>query len=168
MSLYKDWKKLTDGQTESTFKAFWAKYCDAEIKLYNEILKDVNVPMEGSFNDLREKYDIEPTLFMGFLDGINDSLTEKIEDIEGITEKTALSLKVDPETLYFNMQAAKADHLYGLEAWEGTLSREERSRIAKEYKRSGTVVKEKKPGRNDPCPCGSGKKYKHCCGFHAC
>ena len=20
-----------------------------------------------------------------------------------------------------------------------------------------------KPGRNDPCPCGSGKKYKHCC-----
>ncbi|MDR1785402.1 MAG: SEC-C domain-containing protein, partial [Spirochaetaceae bacterium] len=28
-----------------------------------------------------------------------------------------------------------------------------------------TVVREgKKPGRNEPCPCGSGKKYKHCCG----
>ncbi len=25
-------------------------------------------------------------------------------------------------------------------------------------------VGEKKPGRNDPCPCGSGKKYKKCCG----
>lgn len=24
-------------------------------------------------------------------------------------------------------------------------------------------VSEKKPGRNDPCPCGSGRKYKHCC-----
>ena len=24
--------------------------------------------------------------------------------------------------------------------------------------------KEKKPGRNDPCPCGSGLKYKKCCG----
>jgi preprotein translocase subunit SecA len=23
---------------------------------------------------------------------------------------------------------------------------------------------ETKPKRNDPCPCGSGKKYKHCCG----
>ena len=23
---------------------------------------------------------------------------------------------------------------------------------------------EQKPGRNDPCPCGSGKKYKKCCG----
>ena len=26
------------------------------------------------------------------------------------------------------------------------------------------VVKETKVGRNDPCPCGSGKKYKNCCG----
>ena len=30
--------------------------------------------------------------------------------------------------------------------------------------RSATVVKGKKVGRNDPCPCGSGKKYKNCCG----
>ncbi len=28
----------------------------------------------------------------------------------------------------------------------------------------GTIVKEKKVGRNDPCTCGSGKKYKKCCG----
>ena len=33
---------------------------------------------------------------------------------------------------------------------------------------SRTVVnKEKKVGRNDPCPCGSGKKYKKCCGKNA-
>ena len=30
-------------------------------------------------------------------------------------------------------------------------------------KQKGVVAK-KTPGRNDPCPCGSGKKYKHCCG----
>ena len=29
---------------------------------------------------------------------------------------------------------------------------------------SATVIKKNKVGRNDPCPCGSGKKYKHCCG----
>ena len=28
------------------------------------------------------------------------------------------------------------------------------------------VVKEDKIGRNDPCPCGSGKKYKKCCGMN--
>ena len=33
-----------------------------------------------------------------------------------------------------------------------------------EQKKSGTIVKGKKIGRNDPCPCGSGKKYKQCCG----
>ena len=27
-----------------------------------------------------------------------------------------------------------------------------------------SVRKEAEPGRNDPCPCGSGKKYKKCCG----
>lgn len=27
-----------------------------------------------------------------------------------------------------------------------------------------TYVREEKIGRNDPCPCGSGKKYKKCCG----
>ena len=32
-------------------------------------------------------------------------------------------------------------------------------------KSKGTpVVNEPKIGRNDPCPCGSGKKYKKCCG----
>jgi preprotein translocase subunit SecA len=30
--------------------------------------------------------------------------------------------------------------------------------------RSKTVKKDRKVGRNDPCPCGSGKKYKKCCG----
>ena len=37
--------------------------------------------------------------------------------------------------------------------------------IVKEYKASKTVRRAApKIGRNDPCPCGSGKKYKHCCG----
>jgi len=36
--------------------------------------------------------------------------------------------------------------------------------IKKEPQRKQAVVAGKKVGRNDPCPCGSGKKYKHCCG----
>lgn len=27
-----------------------------------------------------------------------------------------------------------------------------------------SLPQEQLPGRNDPCPCGSGKKYKRCCG----
>ncbi len=33
--------------------------------------------------------------------------------------------------------------------------------------RGKTVVKGAQPGRNDPCTCGSGKKYKKCCGAAA-
>jgi len=34
----------------------------------------------------------------------------------------------------------------------------------KEPEQQQPPLKKKKPARNDPCPCGSGKKYKHCCG----
>ncbi len=44
----------------------------------------------------------------------------------------------------------------------------ERSRFLKEKGEwlylDGEVKSETRPGRNDPCPCGSGKKYKKCCG----
>jgi len=36
----------------------------------------------------------------------------------------------------------------------------DRGNISKQRQKVGG----KKIGRNDPCPCGSGKKYKHCCG----
>ena len=36
-------------------------------------------------------------------------------------------------------------------------------RFSKEYNKSKTYVNENKIGRNDNCPCGSGKKYKKCC-----
>ena len=39
-----------------------------------------------------------------------------------------------------------------------------REEIEKEYKKSKTIVKGDRIGRNDPCTCGSGKKYKKCCG----
>ena len=43
-------------------------------------------------------------------------------------------------------------------------SRSELSANAGEPKSKAPVHVEKKVGRNDPCPCGSGKKYKNCCG----
>ena len=34
-------------------------------------------------------------------------------------------------------------------------------------RKSAPIVKGPQPGRNDPCPCGSGKKFKKCCGLAA-
>ena len=61
------------------------------------------------------------------------------------------------------MLKADADYLYTLKAWEGIFSEDKIMQIIKDFKRSKIVHKEKEPGRNDPCPCGSGKKYKKCC-----
>ena len=38
------------------------------------------------------------------------------------------------------------------------------SPMAEAARRREAVPAAKKVGRNDPCPCGSGKKYKKCCG----
>ena len=62
------------------------------------------------------------------------------------------------------MVDAKADWLYELPQWKEIFSEEKLKQLYTEQKKSGTVVKAHKIGRNDPCPCGSGKKYKFCCG----
>ena len=94
---------------------------------------------------------------------ISDYLENLYSYIEVIDTKYN-TLDIDLEKLYYNMVEAKADWLYELPAWNKLLSVERRKELFKQQKQSGTIVKEKKVGRNDPCPCGSGKKYKFCCG----
>jgi preprotein translocase subunit SecA len=97
------------------------------------------------------------------LSGINTSLVNEL-NIEGLTEESSVTLEIDFEKLYYNMHVAAADWLYDLPQWDGILTPERRKEITAEYKKTQTIVKEPKIGRNDPCPCGSGKKYKKCCG----
>ena len=48
---------------------------------------------------------------------------------------------------------------------EATLNQSyEEGRIAEDSEKLTPLIAEKKPKRNEPCPCGSGKKYKNCCG----
>ena len=163
MSLYQEWVDLYEGQTNETFQKFWNEYSAAETKIYTELLSSPESKYEGVVKDKAAELDIDIKIFMGFLDGINDSLKESL-DIEKIEPDTQFSLDVDYEKLYFNMLDAKADYLYTLPQWDAILTEEKRAEITKAFKKSKTVVKEVRIGRNDPCPCGSGKKYKKCCG----
>ena len=113
--------------------------------------------------ELAEKFGQEVLTMIGFLDGINESLLIEI-DLDTVEEDTVVSLAFDKERLYKNMVAAKADWLYELPQWKEIFSEEELKKFYKEQKESTTIRKPKKIGRNDPCPCGSGKKYKKCCG----
>ena len=156
MSLYKQWVDLMEGQTDETFDAFWKEYSETETRIYTHILESKEPRLAGKFSELTAKFEADPVIFMGFLDGIQTSLNNPME-LEAVNEDTEIDLDIDFEKLFFNMLKADADYLY-------IFSEEKIMQIIKDFKRSKIVHKEKEPGRNDPCPCGSGKKYKKCCG----
>lgn len=165
MGLLQDWREYAYGVdiNSKAGKAIWGKYFAEEKAVYEQLLAKPDEVVSGTVKELAERYNMELKYMVGFLDGINESLKTP-NSIEDIDENTEVSLDFDPEKLYYNMVGAKADWLYELPAWDKLLTVERRKELYREQKKSGTVVKEKKVGRNDPCPCGSGKKYKFCCG----
>ncbi|HAX52187.1 SEC-C metal-binding domain-containing protein [Muricomes intestini] len=153
-------------QTREQLEKFWGTYFNIEKEIYEQLLEEPDVEVKGTVKELAEKYGQEVLIMAGFLDGINDSLKNP-NPIETMDETTEVSLAYDKEKLYKNMVDAKADWLYELPQWDEIFDEETRKRLYREQKQSGTIRKEKKIGRNDPCPCGSGKKYKKCCGRNA-
>ena len=165
MSLLEQWRDTAYSQEmdRAGLQKFWGTYFQIEKGIYEQLLANPDEEVKGTVKELAEKYGIEVFTMTGFLDGINDSLKEP-NPIEEMEEDTVVSLAFDKESLYKNMVDAKADWLYELPQWDNIFTPERKKELYREQKQSGTIRKEKKIGRNDPCPCGSGKKYKKCCG----
>ncbi len=164
MTLYQKWQTYADETrvSQQEFQAFWGNYFETEKTMYQQLLTTSEV-MSGTLAEMAEKFDVDVMTMVGFLEGINNSLKAK-NPLETMDENTHVSLDYEKETLYRNMVAAKADWLYNLTEWDEHLTEEERKELYRVQKKSTTIVKGKKIGRNEPCPCGSGKKYKQCCG----
>ena len=164
-TLLEQWKDIAydESADRATRQRLWGTYFEIEKEIYEKLLSNPEAEVKGTVKELAEKYGQEVLTMVGFLDGIDESLKEP-NPIETMDEDTVVSLAFDKEKLYKNMVAAKADWLYELPQWKEIYSEEELKKLYKEQKESTTIRKEKKIGRNDPCPCGSGKKYKKCCG----
>ena len=163
MKLYQQWEELaSEERSQEGYNEFWENYFLKEKDVYKIILGEKENVISGKVSDLSKKYGMDSVTFSGFLDGINTSLEQEV-NLENLEEDTEIKLNIDFEKLYFNMQDAKADWLYGLPEWEDILTEERRKELTKEYRQS-KIVRVEKIGRNDPCSCGSGKKYKKCCG----
>lgn len=165
MGLLQEWREYAYGVelNSKEGKAIWDKYFEQEKAIYQQLLAAPEEVVSGTVQELADKYGMELNYMVGFLDGINESLKEP-NPIEEMETDTVVKLPIDLESLYYHMVEAGADWLYELPEWDELLTPERRKELYREQKKSGTIVKERKVGRNEPCPCGSGKKYKYCCG----
>ena len=167
MALLQDWRDYAyseEMQTTKDGQKFWNNYFELEKGIYEQLLSAPDEVVSGTVKELAEKYEVPLSMMVGFLDGINDSLKEP-NPIEEMEEDTSVKIDIDLETLYKNMVDCNAEWLYNLPQWDDLLSEDRRKELYKEQKASGTIRREEpKVGRNDPCPCGSGKKYKFCHG----
>ncbi|MBD5451015.1 MAG: SEC-C domain-containing protein [Lachnospiraceae bacterium] len=164
-TLLDKWRSVAynENTDRNTLQKLWIDYFQKEKEIYQQLLANPDEEVKGTVKELAEKYNVDIMTMTGFLDGINDSLKTP-NPIEEMDEETQVSLGFEKELLYKNMVAAEADWLYGLEAWDDILGEQRKKELYKEQKSSTTIVKEAKVYPNDPCPCGSGKKYKKCCG----
>ena len=165
MALLNEWYAVAydEKANKGDIQRFWTNYFQLEKGVYEQLLTNPDEEVKGSVKELAEKYNLSLIEMAGFLDGINESLVEA-NPVEEMEEDTVVSLKFDKEKLYKNMVAAKAEWLYELPQWDEIFDEAAKKALFLEQKKSGTIIKDKKVGRNDPCPCGSGRKFKQCCG----
>ena len=80
--------------------------------------------------------------------------------IEGLEMYETMLDRIDKDVSIFLIKAEIRQNIERKEVVKNQITNESDTSVAKQPKRN----KEIKVGRNDPCPCGSGKKYKQCCG----
>lgn len=167
MALLKEWREYAyseEMQNSKEGQKLWENYFTLEKGIYEKLLANPSEIVEGTVQELADRYEVPLSMMVGFLDGINDSLKEA-NPIDEMEKDTQVKLDIDLEKLYYNMVECKAEWLYTLPQWNDILPEDKRKELYKKQKNSGTIHNEnRKVGRNDPCPCGSGKKYKQCCG----
>jgi len=169
---YETWIDRSETVRDQTSYTYYINtYYTMEKDAYDKILSaypDNKEFTSGKASELAKKLGFGADtmdIFVGFLDGIQTSLKKEI-DVKAVDDETEIDLDIDYEKLYYNMRDAKATWLFKLPSWKKVLPDDKAAEIAREY-RDANIAHSEKIGRNDPCPCGSGKKYKKCCGKNA-
>ena len=164
MGLQDAWKRISLDTKGEPVKHVWDDYLAKEKVVYANILRNKTARLEGTVAELAGELRFTTTHMFAFLDGIHEAV-DGVPALEEIEEDTAIAFDIDFERLYKKMVEYKADDLYNMPEWDNIFPAEKQKELYTEQKRSHTVVRnEAKTGRNEACPCGSGKKYKKCCG----
>ncbi len=163
-------KKLTE-------KDFKDKSNEAIIEhIYNIVIEDYNKKLEDVPEDIQNDFEKSISLrvidknWMNQLDSM-EALKEGV-GLRGYAQTNPLQVyALEGFQMFDNMMATISEEIsrFLLNAEiRQNLEREEVKNIhlndGKEQVKAKPKKAAKKVGRNDPCPCGSGKKYKQCCG----
>ena len=144
--------------------------------IYNIVIDDYNKKLEDIPEDIQN--DFEKSISLRVID---KNWMNQLDEMEALKEGVGLRgyAQTNPLQVYAlegfqmfdNMMATISEEIsrFLLNAEiRQNIEREEVKNIhlsdGKETVKSKPKKSEKKIGRNDPCPCGSGKKYKQCCG----
>lgn len=163
MSIYEDWLKLAYNSNGESEESLWELYLPLEQKIYENILQNKITVISGTVKELSARFHMRIEYVAGFLDGLNDAAVVPVS-MEKMTQEDYINIEIDFKKLYMKMIEYKAEHLSSLKEWNDIFTEAELKELYVKQKKSGTFIREEKIGRNDPCPCGSGKKYKKCCG----
>ena len=107
MALLKEWRDKAYSETanKGDLQRLWTAYFQTEKEIYQQLLTNPDEKVTGTVKELAEKYNVDLMTMTGFLDGINDSLTEA-NPLEEMEADTKVSLAFDKELLYKNMVGA--------------------------------------------------------------
>ena len=105
----------------------------------SDLRQSIGLQSYAQINPLREYQEIGYQTFNDMIATINDEVT----------------LTVNRAVLRENLQREEQAKVTGTNAGNSETTKRK------------PIVNKNKVGRNDPCPCGSGKKYKKCCGKNA-
>jgi preprotein translocase subunit SecA len=163
MALFDSWKRIAFDQQGQTVKHVWDDYLAKEKKVYKAILSQKLQQIEGTVAGLGERFELSGVHMAAFIDGIHEAV-DGLPPVGELEAETPVKLEIDFKRLYKQMVEYKAKDLYNLPEWDNLFTEEEQRELYMEQKKAHTIVRSEKIGRNEPCPCGSGKKYKKCCG----
>ena len=148
------WNLVADVKTPKEFDFLYFKPQEILKDYVTNRIDELNVYLEVIYKYADEK-----------LSTFDDFCVSEIKTIKRTSEFLKIALRDDYPEQYIDIKyieeriRSEWNRMFFINEWQ----RIQRSKAIKEEFSGRRLEPVKKISRNDPCPCGSGKKYKHCC-----
>ena len=168
MNIYEALQRQSTDQQGNFIDRVWNDFHEKEREVYRVLIANKTTELNGTAQELADQLGFDQLPHVAaFMHGIHEAVDLDEDFVKGLEAETPIAITIDLQRLYKQMVAYKAKKLYTLPEWDDVFTPDEQRAFYLEEKKSHTVIRADKVGRNEPCPCGSGKKYKNCHGVNA-